>query len=38
MNKKELIEAIAVKTSSSKADAEHAVGALIKVISDPAKR
>ncbi|SFO14133.1 HU family DNA-binding protein [Nitrosospira briensis] len=34
MNKKELIDAMAAKTGSTKADAERAVGALIEVISD----
>ena len=38
MNKKELIDAMAAKTGSSKADAERAVGALIEVISDTLKK
>ncbi|ODT86207.1 MAG: DNA-binding protein [Nitrosomonadales bacterium SCN 54-20] len=38
MNKKELIDAMATKTGSSKADAERVVGALIEVISDTLKK
>ncbi|SFN74181.1 DNA-binding protein HU-beta [Nitrosospira briensis] len=38
MNKKELIDAMAAKTGSSKSDAERAVGALLEVISDTLKK
>ena len=38
MNKKELIDAMAAKTGSSKADAERAVSALIEIISDTLKK
>ncbi|SEP44163.1 HU family DNA-binding protein [Nitrosovibrio sp. Nv6] len=38
MTKKELIDAMATKTGSTKADAERAVGALIEVISDVLKK
>jgi DNA-binding protein HU-beta len=38
MTKKELIDAIAAKTGSSKVDAERAVGALIEVVSDTLKK
>jgi DNA-binding protein HU-beta len=34
MNKKELIDAMAAKTGTSRADANRAVGALIEIISD----
>lgn len=38
MNRKELIEAMATKTGSSKTDAERAIGALIEIISDTLKK
>jgi DNA-binding protein HU-beta len=38
MNKKELIDAMAIRTGSSKADADRAVGALIETISDTLKK
>jgi DNA-binding protein HU-beta len=38
MTKKELINAMASKTGSGKADAERAIGALIEVISDALKK
>ena len=38
MTKKELIEAIAAKTDSSKAEAERTVSALIEVISETLKK
>lgn len=38
MNRKELIEALAAKTESSKADAERNVGALIDIISGTLKK
>jgi DNA-binding protein HU-beta len=38
MTKKELIDAIASKTGSGKADAERAIAALIEVISDTLKK
>jgi DNA-binding protein HU-beta len=38
MNKEELIDAMAAKTGSSKADAERAVGALIEIIADMLKK
>jgi DNA-binding protein HU-beta len=38
MTKKELIDAIASKTGSGKADAERAISALIEVISDTLKK
>ena len=38
MTKKELISAVAAKTGSGKANAEHVVGALIEVISDTLKK
>ena len=34
MNRKELIDALAAKTGSTKADAERSVAALIEVVSD----
>lgn len=34
MNKKELLDAMAAKTGTSRADANRAVGALIEIISD----
>ena len=34
MNRKELIDALATKTDSSKADADRAIGALLEIISD----
>ena len=37
MNRKELIETLATKTGSSKADAESALGALLDIISDTLK-
>jgi len=33
MNRKELIDALADKTGSSKADADRSIGALIEIIS-----
>lgn len=38
MNKKELIDAMATKTGSSKADTERTVAALIEIISDTLKK
>jgi DNA-binding protein HU-beta len=38
MNKRKLIDAIASKTGSSKADVEHAIGALIEVMSETLKK
>ncbi|MBU2567083.1 HU family DNA-binding protein, partial [Patescibacteria group bacterium] len=38
MNRKELIEALATKTESTKADAERNVGALIDIISGTLKK
>ncbi len=38
MNRKELIEALAAKTESTKADAERNVGALIDIISGTLKK
>lgn len=38
MNRKELIEALAAKTESTKADAERNVGAMIDIISDTLKK
>ena len=38
MNRKELIDALAIKTDSSKADADRAVSALIEIISGTLKR
>ena len=38
MNRKELIEALATKTESTKADAERNVGAMIDIISDTLKK
>jgi DNA-binding protein HU-beta len=38
MNRKELIEALAAKTESTKADAERSVGAMIDIISDTLKK
>ena len=38
MNRKELIEALAAKTESTKADAERAVAGLIDIISDTLKK
>lgn len=38
MNRKELIDALATKTSSSKANADRAVGALIEIISGALKK
>ena len=37
MNRKELIDALATRTNSSKADAERALGALLDIISDTLK-
>ena len=38
MNRKELIDALAAKTESTKADAERAVAALIDIISGTLKK
>ncbi len=38
MNRKELIDALATKTGSSKADADRSVGALIEIISGALKK
>ena len=38
MNRKELIDALAAKTESTKADAERNVGAMIDIISDTLKK
>jgi DNA-binding protein HU-beta len=38
MNRKELVDALAAKTESTKADAERAVGALIDIISGTLKK
>jgi DNA-binding protein HU-beta len=38
MNKKELVDAMAAKTGSSRADAERAIGALTEIISDTLKK
>lgn len=38
MNRKELIEALAAKTGSSKADADRNIGALIEIISAALKK
>jgi DNA-binding protein HU-beta len=38
MNKKELIDAVAAKTGTSRADADRATAALIEVISDTLKK
>ncbi len=38
MNRKELIEALATKTESTKADAERSVSAMIDIISDTLKK
>ncbi len=38
MNRKELIEALATKTESTKADAERNVGAMIDIVSDTLKK
>jgi DNA-binding protein HU-beta len=38
MNRKELVEALAAKTESTKADAERAVAGLIDIISDTLKK
>jgi DNA-binding protein HU-beta len=38
MNRKELVDALAAKTDSTKADAERAVGALIDIISSTLKK
>lgn len=38
MNRKELIDALAAKTGSSRADADRAIGALINIISDTLKK
>ena len=38
MNRKELIDALATKTDSSKADADRAIGALLEIISDILKK
>lgn len=38
MNRKELIDALATKTGSSKADADHAISALLEIISDTLKK
>lgn len=37
MNRKELVDALATKTGSTKADAERAIEALIEIISDTLK-
>ncbi|SOD39832.1 HU family DNA-binding protein [Nitrosovibrio sp. Nv4] len=38
MNKREFVDAMAVKTGASKAEAERIVGALVEVISDTLKK
>ena len=38
MNRKELVEALATKTESTKADAERAVAGLIDIVSDTLKK
>lgn len=38
MNRKELVDALAAKTESTKADAERAVGAMIDIISGTLKK
>ena len=38
MNRKELIDALASSTNSSKADADRAIGALLDIISDTLKK
>ena len=38
MNRKELVDALAAKTDSTKADAERVVGALIDIVSDTLKK
>jgi len=38
MNRKELIDALATKTNSTKADADRAIGALLEIISDTLKK
>jgi DNA-binding protein HU-beta len=38
MNRKELVEALAAKTESTKADAERAVAGLIDIVSDTLKK
>lgn len=38
MNRKELIDALADKTNSTKADADRAIGALLEIISDTLKK
>ena len=38
MNRKELIDALATKTDSSKADADRALSALLEIISDTLKK
>ena len=38
MNRKELIDALATSTGSSKADADRAIGALLDIISDTLKK
>lgn len=38
MNRKELIDALATKTGSSKADADRSIGALIEIISATLKK
>jgi DNA-binding protein HU-beta len=38
MNRKELIDALATKTDSTKADADRAIGALLEIISDTLKK
>lgn len=38
MNRKELVDALAAKTSLSKADTDGAIGALLEIISDTLKK
>ncbi len=38
MNRKELVDALATKTSLSKADTDRAIGALLEIISDTLKK
>ncbi len=38
MNRKELIDALASKTSSTKADAERSIAAIIEIITDTMKK
>jgi DNA-binding protein HU-beta len=38
MNRKELIDALATSTGSSKADADRAIGALLDIIADTLKK